>query len=90
MLKVELIPDLSHCIETVTRKEHAETVRQLLGKVKEHKQLEEKIELLEAFRETADFKKLRRESEKHLVEGKEVKFIVHLEGEIPRYEMQVI
>ena len=90
MLKVELIPDLSHCIETVTRREHAETVRQLLGEGKEHKHLEEKIELLEAFRETADFGALRRESEKHLIEGRQVKFVVHLEGNTPVYDMQVI
>ncbi len=76
MLRVELIPDLSHCIETVTRREHAETTKQLLGEGKEQEQLKEKIQLLEAFRETADFRALRRESEKHLIEGRQVKFVV--------------
>jgi len=90
VLEIELIPDLSHCIETVTRREHAETVRQLLGKGKEQEQLKDKLELLEAFRETADFIKLRRESEKHLIEGRQVKFVVHLKGNTPVCDMQVI
>jgi len=31
MLKIELVPDLNHCIETVTRMEYEETLKQLLA-----------------------------------------------------------
>jgi len=31
MLKIELIPDLTHCIETVAKREHADVLKQLLA-----------------------------------------------------------
>jgi len=39
--------------------------------------------------ETADFKKLRAESEKYLAEGKIVRFTVYLENGVPGCQMQV-
>jgi hypothetical protein len=36
-----------------------------------------------------DFKKLRRESERCLIEGRKVKFVVYLEGGVPKYNMRV-
>jgi hypothetical protein len=39
--------------------------------------------------ETADFKKLRAESERHLAEGKSVRFTVYLEDGVPGCQMQV-
>ena len=56
----------------------------------EDKELEAKIELLKAFLESMDFKKLRSQSEKHLVEGKTVKFIISWKQDKPSYEMVVI
>ncbi|MFC1928327.1 hypothetical protein ACFLXK_01825 [Chloroflexota bacterium] len=53
------------------------------------KELEEKFEILRLFLETADFNKLRSESEKHLVEGKRVKFILDLENGQLKHEMKV-
>ena len=50
----------------------------------------EKAETLRLFLETADFKKLRAESEKQLIEGKTVLFTVYLEGRASKYEMHVI
>ena len=41
------------------------------------------------FLETMDFRKLRRESEKHLMEGRKVKFVVYLEEGNANYELQV-
>jgi len=55
----------------------------------EEGELWERFETLRLFLEQADFSKLRSESEKHLVEGKRVKFIVHLEEGKPKYEMKV-
>ena len=68
MLRVELIPDLSHCIETVAKREHTAVSKQLLASGQRNKGLEEKLEILRLFLETADFKKLRAESEKRLME----------------------
>jgi len=64
MLKVELIPDLSHCIETVAKREHTAVSKQLLTYGRRNKDLEEKLEILRLFLETANFKKLRAESKK--------------------------
>ena len=88
MLKVELIPDLTHCIETVARREHAAVLKQLLMPGQGNKELEEKLEILGLFLETADFKQLRAESEKRLIEGRKVKCVVYLDNEV-RYEIQV-
>lgn len=89
MLKVELIPDLTHCIETTARREHAAVVKQLLAHGQGNKELEEKSEILRLFLETADFKQLRAESEKQLIEGRAVRFVVYLENGAPQYEMLV-
>jgi hypothetical protein len=89
MLQVELTPDLDHCIETLARKEHISTVNQLLASVKDQKKLSEKVEILRIFLETADFRKLRSDSEKHLKDGKDVKFVIYLENGALRFKMQV-
>jgi hypothetical protein len=86
---VELLPSLSHCIETTANEEFWDSVNQYMESGREDKKLEEKIELLKAFLESADFKKLRSQSERYLVEGKKVKFVVcWKEGEL-NYEMVV-
>jgi len=90
MVRIELVPDLSHCVEMVAKKEHRETMEKLLATGERSKELQERIELMRIFLETMDFKKLRRESEKHLIEGRKVKFIVYLEEGTPKYELQVM
>ena len=60
---IELFPSLSHCIETTARKEFWNSVNQNMESGREDKELEEKIELLKAFLESMDFKKLRSQSE---------------------------
>ncbi len=89
MLKIELVPTLSQCIETVANKEYNETVRQLLASGEHNRKLLEIVGLLKNFLETADFKKLRAESERHLVEGRYVKFVVYFDGGITKYDTQV-
>jgi hypothetical protein len=89
MLKIELVPTPSQCIETVAKKEYNETVRQLLASGEYNRKLLEVVGLLKNFLETADFKKLRAESERHLVEGRHVKFVVYAEGRVPKYKMQI-
>jgi translation initiation factor IF-3 len=56
----------------------------------EDKRLEEKIELLKAFLESIDFKKLRSQSEKYLVEGKKVKFVIRWKANRLDCQMTVI
>ena len=88
MLKIELVPDLSHCIETVARRKHAELLHRLLGSEAGNAETEDKLEILRLFLETADFRKLRSESEKRFMEGRKVKFVVYLDNDV-KYEIQV-
>ncbi|RPJ63474.1 MAG: hypothetical protein EHM12_02190 [Dehalococcoidia bacterium] len=89
MLRIELVPDLSHCIHTVAKKEYNDVLRRLLSVNSGRKKLEEKLELLIIILKDMDFQQLRQESEKYLVEGKNVKFIFHLENGSLEYEMSV-
>jgi hypothetical protein len=92
MLQREFVPDIDHCIETLTRREYSRIVGQLLSSGKGKRKFSEntqKAELPRNFLETADFKKLRAESERHLVEGRYVKFVVYAEGGVPKYEMRI-
>ncbi|HUV45827.1 MAG TPA: hypothetical protein VMW45_02030 [Dehalococcoidia bacterium] len=90
MLHVELVPDLSHCIETVAREEYEDMLKQLLGTGEANKGLQKRLEILKLFLQTADFKRLRTESEHYLLMGKKVKFVIYAEGGAPKYIMQVI
>jgi len=85
---VELTPNLSNCIETVAKREYRKAMQQYLQEG-ENGELGERIETLRMFLESADFRRLRGESEKHLIQGDIVKFTLHLdEGQI-KYEMIV-
>ena len=87
---IELFPSFSRCIETTAREEFWNSVNQYTEGGQKDKKLEERIELLKAFLESMDFKKLRNQSERYLVEGKQVKFIISWEEDKPSYEMVVI
>ena len=86
---IELVPSLSHCIETTAKEEYWDSVNKYMESGQENKELEQRIELLKIFLESMDFKKLRRESESYLIEGKTVKFIIYWESGKPSYEMIV-
>ncbi|GAI55721.1 unnamed protein product [marine sediment metagenome] len=89
MVNIELEPELEACVETQAKRQYEQTQRELL-KGGEEKGLTEKLETLRLFLESADFSKLRSESEKHLVEGKRVKFVLSLEEGKPKYEMRIV
>jgi len=89
MLKIELVPDLFNCVETVAKREYQKLVKQLLAMGDESEELKEKAEALRLFLETMDFKKLRSESERHFVEGKTVRFVVHMKDGVLKYDMRV-
>ena len=89
IVKIELVPTLDLCIEGTARKEYKKSADEYMLKGKKDRKLEEKIELLMMFLETMDFRKLRAESEKHLIEGKKVRFILTFEKGEPKYEMVI-
>ena len=89
MVRIELTPTLTHCIETTARREFLKSKAEYMETGKEARELEEKIELLRAFLESMDFRELRRQSEKYLTEGKAVRFILYLEEGKHKYELKV-
>ena len=89
MLRIELVPTLSHCVESAAREQYDKSVREYLRAGKGSQELEERIELLKAFLESMDFSELRRESEKHLTQDRDVRFVVYMERGEPKYEMEV-
>jgi hypothetical protein len=88
MTEIELVPDLSNCIETVAKKEYQETVQSLMSSGEVSDEIKAKMEILRLFLEGTDFRKLRAECEAHLVQGKRVTFVVHLEDGKAEYEMR--
>lgn len=88
-VRIELTPTLDHCIETTAKLEFAKYSNEYLRKGVEDKDLEERIELLRMFLETMDFRKLRSESEKHLLDGKTVRFSIYVDEGRPAYNMKV-
>jgi len=89
MRQIELVPDLSSCIETVARREHERTAQELLSTEAPSEELMDRAETLRLFLESADLRGLRAESEKHLLEGREVRFVVSLRDGAVQYNMQV-
>ena len=76
-------------METKAKRQHRQILSELLKKG-EQGELAERLETLRLFLESTDFNKLRSESEKHLLEGRRVKFILYLEKGKPKYEMKII
>ena len=89
MCSIELVPSLSHCIETVAKETYWNLANKYKRNEPEDKELTRQIELLKAFLEMMDFRKLRSESEMHLVEGRKVKFIVYWQDNKPSYDMVI-
>ncbi len=89
MVYIELSPNLSHCIETVAKEEYWSSVNKFMEGEQEDKELQQRIELLKVFLESMDFRRLRRESEKHLMQGKTVKFVIYWKENKPSYDMVV-
>ena len=87
MDQIELVPDLSHCIETVARKEYENLARSYLQAGKGDSDFEEKVELIRTFLESADFRKLRKRSEQYLLNGQNVKFVVYRKSGKTKFNM---
>jgi hypothetical protein len=88
-IQIKLSPTLVQCIETVAKREYWKSVGEYLREKKEDRYLEEKIELLRSFLETADFRALRAQSEQCMIDGMQVQFTIFMKDGKPLHEMSV-
>ena len=79
MVCIELKPNLSSCIETLSKQEYERTLNLLIKKETVDEELGERLEVLRLFLESTDFGHLRSQYEGYLTEGKEVKFLIYPE-----------
>ncbi len=79
MVCIELKPDLSSCIETLSKQEYERTLNLLLKRGPVDEELGERLEVLRLFLESTDFGHLRGQYERYLTEGEEVTFLIYRE-----------
>jgi hypothetical protein len=89
MVRIELKPNLSNCIETLSKKEYERTLNLLLKEGLVDKTLGERLETLMLFLESSDFGHLRCQYEGYLTEGKQVTFLIYPEDEKVSYKLIV-
>jgi hypothetical protein len=89
MVLVELKPNLSSCIETLSKKEYERTLDLLLKRGPVEEELGERLEVLRLFLESTDFSHLRSQYEGYLTEGREVTFLIYPEEGAVRYKLIV-
>jgi len=75
MTRLKIVPELNECIETKARKEY-QRVCDLVMQGNKEDALPRRLELLRVFLESADFRKLRSDSEPLLAEGKRITFVI--------------
>jgi hypothetical protein len=86
---IELKPNLSNCIETLSKREYERTLNLLLKKRPMDEELGERLEVLRLFLESTDFGHLRSQYEGYLAEGKEVTFLIYPEEGKTKYQLIV-
>ena len=86
MVRIELLIDSNNCIETASRRRYDSYTREYF--LKPTDDLEEKIDLLHRFLISADFREIRRESERYIIQGKAVKFVIYLEDDRAKYRLE--
>ncbi len=89
MACIELRPNLSNCIEALSKQEYERTLNLLLKKEPVDEELGARLETLRLFLESTDFGRLRSQYERHLVEGKKVTFLIDLEEGKVSYKLTV-
>jgi hypothetical protein len=77
------------CIKCLAEEQSRDCLRQLLQGGSEDKELQETYEALVALLKSPELQKLRDESERYLAEGRDVRVVLHLSEEEPRYEIKV-
>jgi len=89
MVCIELKPNLSSCIETLSKQEYERTLNLLLKQGPVDEELGERLEVLRQFLESTDFGHLRSQYEGYLTEGKKVKFLIYPEEGKASYKVIV-
>jgi len=89
IVPIELKPDLSNCIETLSKKEYERTLNLLLKEGSVNEKLAERLEVLRLFLESTDFGRLRSQYEGYLAEGKKVTFLIYPEEGKASYKLTV-
>ena len=89
MVPIELKPNLSSCIETLSKKEYERTLRLLLKEGGVDGGLGERLEVLRLFLESTDFGHLRSQYEGYLTEGRQVTFWIYSEAGKVSYKVVV-
>ena len=89
MVYVELRPNLSNCIETLSKKEYEQTLNLPLKEGSVDEKLGERLEVLRLFLESADFGHLRSQYEGYLTEGRQITFLIYSEEEKVSYKLVV-
>ena len=91
---IELTPRYStkeipgKCLKCLADQEYTDCLKALLGGESENREMMQTYEALVSFLQSPELKKLRDESERLLAEGRNVKIVLHLDGERPRYEIK--
>jgi hypothetical protein len=86
--EIVLEPDLTHCIETVAKREYERVLGLLLRDKKEDPRLADELELLRLFLESADFGLLRSCCEECLIAGRPGRVILRSTGGIPDWNIE--
>ena len=89
MVCIELKPDLSNCIETLSKKEYERILYLLLREEVMDEGLLERLEVLRLFLESTNFRHLRSQYEKHLTQGRKVTFLIYPEEGKATYKLMV-
>jgi len=77
MFPIELKPNLSSCIETLSKKEYERTLSLLIKEGCADEELGKRLEVLRLFLESTDFGYLRSQYEGYLTGGKKVIFLIY-------------
>jgi len=89
VVPIELKPNLSSCIETLSKKEYERTLNLLLKEGCADEELGKRLEVLRLFLESTDFGYLRSQYEGYLTEGKKVIFLIYPEEGKVSYQLIV-
>jgi hypothetical protein len=77
------------CIKCLAEQEYGNCLRELLKGREESEELEDRYEALLSFLKSPELQKLCDESERYLSEGKNVKVVLHLGEQEPKYEIKL-
>jgi len=77
------------CIKCLAEQESRNCLWELLNGKGQNRELEKTYEAMITLLTSPELEKLRDESEKYLAEGRNVKIVIHLGEDKPRYEIKI-